>query len=86
MQKAYGYKKIYFAAHPVGKSLLRERLGNYITNACDLSCTTGTRRLPGGGSSVVEDRQVQLTQACRIGNRGNRGDLASPDQKFADSE
>ncbi len=40
---------------------------------------------PGSGSSAVKDPKVQLTQACRIGNRGHRRDLASPDQKIEGS-
>src|SRR5215471_21282100 len=82
----------------VGKPPLRERLGNRITRACgplfshrsrrvSTGSTTraGTRHVTSGGSSVVEDRQVHLAQAYRIGNRGHRGDLASPDLKIEDS-
>ena len=36
--------------------------------------------------SVVEDRKVQLAQACRIGNRGDRGDLAVPDTQIEHGE
>jgi hypothetical protein len=42
--------------------------------------------LTGASSSIVENRKVQLAQACRIGNRGDRGDLASPDQEIEDAE
>lgn len=43
-------------------------------------------RKTGGGSSVVEGRKVQLAQACRIGNRGDRGDFAVPDREIEDAE
>ena len=33
----------------------------------------------GSGLSVVEDRKVQLAQACGIGNGSDRGNLAFPD-------
>ncbi len=36
-------------------------------------------RKTGSGLSVVEDRKVQLAQACGIGNGSDRGDLAFPD-------
>jgi hypothetical protein len=47
---------------------------------------TGTRRLTGRGSSVVEDCKVQLAQACRIGDRLNLDDLVVLDREIEHKE
>lgn len=46
----------------------------------------GTLRLTGDGSSVIEDRKVHLAQTRRIGDCGDRGDLAMPDREIEDAE
>ena len=51
-----------------------------------LLCRAATRRLIGGGSSVVEDCKVHLAQSCRIGDRLNLDDLVVPDREIEDEE